>query len=323
MAGRAGFERLAPARRRNNRTRSRGVRADIVTDVSVVSWTRAERHLPSDEVDGAFDTARDRLLVFAFETRRMRVDPHAGSFSVKLVTRGRERYDIDGTAVTLDPGALLLVNAGERYASRVDDAPTAALSCFLPDAQARTLPKVVPLPFRPPPLVAGIARRLVATCGAATTSRDPAAIAGLVDELVAAAVPASLARFRPEALAHVVQRRTRRDLLARAARARDLIEDQHGVGITLARMADLACLSPFHLLRVFAAAFGVTPSVYARRCRLSRARRLLGRRMDVRSVARLTGYGSVSTLGRALRAHGVGGSSETGGSGSERSRTSV
>ena len=79
------------------------------------------------------------------------------------------------------------------------------------------------------------------------------------------------------------------------------------------------------MLRMFADAYGVTPAVYAQRCRLLYAQQLLVAGVHLAAAARRAGYTSAATLCRALRRsrQGAGAAKETGGSGSDRSWTSV
>ncbi|MGQ9368148.1 helix-turn-helix domain-containing protein [Azospirillum sp. ST 5-10] len=77
--------------------------------------------------------------------------------------------------------------------------------------------------------------------------------------------------------------------------------------VDLARIAGKAGLSPFHFLRLFARALGVTPHQYLVRCRLRRAARLL---LDddrpVTDVAYDVGFGDLSNFVRSFhRAAGV------------------
>lgn len=273
-----------------------------MSEVSITRWAREERRLTSAEVDGCFERERTRLQVFAFQTRRLRVEPHEGRFSIKAVISGREHYQIDGHAVALDPGALLLVNSGEQYSSCIENVQTSAVSCFLSEHVARQLPEVVPLPFMPTPFLAHLRQRLIDTL-VLGEGADAVSVAGVVHELTIAVVHESLQRFRPNVLPAVVRRATRRDLIARVSRARDYIDDHHGLGVTLDQLAEIACLSKYHLLRVFAEVFGRTPFVYAQDRRLRYARLLQARGASDGEAARMTGYASASTLGRALRKH--------------------
>jgi AraC-like DNA-binding protein len=70
--------------------------------------------------------------------------------------------------------------------------------------------------------------------------------------------------------------------------------------LTIARLARLAGLSPFHFIRAFRAAAGSTPHQYVRRRRLERARELLATTaLPITEVCDRTGFlslGSFSSL---------------------------
>ena len=71
---------------------------------------------------------------------------------------------------------------------------------------------------------------------------------------------------------------------------------------SLAELAREACLSEFHLLRVFKQAFGTTPARYLERCRMDKARTLLlGTELPIADVAASCGYSNLSAFGRAFR----------------------
>jgi AraC-like DNA-binding protein len=93
---------------------------------------------------------------------------------------------------------------------------------------------------------------------------------------------------------------TREELWRRANRARDYLHAHPARPISLSEVAAAACLSPFHLLRVFQAAFYQTPHQYLNNCRLARAKFLLEkRRIPVTAICLECGFsslGSFSTL---------------------------
>ena len=78
-----------------------------------------------------------------------------------------------------------------------------------------------------------------------------------------------------------------------------MIDDLHGLGIELGMLAEEACLSKFHFLRVFKEAFGVTPGQYARQTRIKRAAELERCGRSSVQAARLVGYGRPASLNRA------------------------
>jgi AraC family transcriptional regulator len=97
-----------------------------------------------------------------------------------------------------------------------------------------------------------------------------------------------------------VRASTRKELWRRVNRARDFLHAHLGARVTLSDVAVAACLSPFHLLRTFQAAFRQTPHQYLQQCRLERAKFLLEKTpIPVTAVCLDCGFaslGSFSTL---------------------------
>jgi AraC-like DNA-binding protein len=96
---------------------------------------------------------------------------------------------------------------------------------------------------------------------------------------------------------------TREELWKRVNRARDYLHANVRSRVSLANVASAACLSPFHLLRIFRAAFGQSPHDYLSRCRLERAKFLLEKtRIPVTSVCLESGFNSLGSFSSLFRA---------------------
>ncbi len=94
---------------------------------------------------------------------------------------------------------------------------------------------------------------------------------------------------------------TREELLRRLQRGRDFLHAQaSNNGVSLSKVAEVACLSPFHFLRSFKQAFGLTPHQFLTRCRVDRAKFLLARTAlpitDICYDAGFLSLGSFTTL---------------------------
>jgi AraC family transcriptional regulator len=166
---------------------------------------------------------------------------------------------------------------------------------------ADLIPQFPDLVFRPPVSIAGELAHLRGSYGAGDPSELAAEerLLGLVSHLVQSAQGhRRIAERLPAAKAS-----TRRLLAGRVERARQVIEDSQGEP-TLDDLARAAAISKFHLLRLFKAAFGCTPSAYVGRKRMSRARRLLrATPMTVAAIGEALGYESTSAFIRAFRRH--------------------
>jgi AraC-like DNA-binding protein len=71
--------------------------------------------------------------------------------------------------------------------------------------------------------------------------------------------------------------------------------------VSLTRLAEVAGLSSFYFIRVFRAAFGVTPHTYLTRLRLERARMLLRTAMPIAQAAVAAGFSDQSHLTRLFK----------------------
>ncbi|HJV61791.1 MAG TPA: AraC family transcriptional regulator [Albitalea sp.] len=100
--------------------------------------------------------------------------------------------------------------------------------------------------------------------------------------------------------------------LAPAARRRvlEFIESGLAQGVSLADLAQAACLSEYHFARMFKTSFGCSPHAWVMQRRVERARALLARgRLSLDEVARRCGYAHLSHMNAALRRAGLGSAS--------------
>ena len=90
---------------------------------------------------------------------------------------------------------------------------------------------------------------------------------------------------------------TREELWKRLNRARDYLHANLRAPIGLSDAAVAACLSPFHLLRAFQAAFGQSPHRYLTQCRLDRAKFLLEKtNIPVTAICFECGFASLGSF---------------------------
>jgi AraC-like DNA-binding protein len=84
--------------------------------------------------------------------------------------------------------------------------------------------------------------------------------------------------------------------------ARAFIDREYARPITVAQLARLTKRSPFHFIRAFRRAYGVTPGQQIRARRLARACELLTTTpTPVTEICRLVGYTSLGTFSRVFR----------------------
>ncbi len=243
-------------------------------------------------------------------------DTHAQSLSIKAAWGGPERYFLREREVAVDDDHWLVLNEGRAYGSCIKSSrPVASfavffrpgLQCEVAAALAQPLERVLEAPdtgvrdvrfaehLRPHGVEAS--RRLRAL-------RD-AVLAGernedwLEQQLLLLLAPLLAGQERSAAVS--VRRSGRAELERRLRRAADFIDSYHAAPITLADMAQVACLSRYHFVRHFRALHGLSPYAYLLRKRAAVARRLLARGdADRETVAQQCGFGSRFALARAL-----------------------
>jgi len=101
-----------------------------------------------------------------------------------------------------------------------------------------------------------------------------------------------------------VRASTREELWRRVSRARDYLQARLAAPISLSEVAAAACLSPFHLLRVFQSAFGQTPHQYLNHCRIERAKFLLEKTtIPVTAICLECGFTSLGSFSALFHKH--------------------
>jgi AraC-like DNA-binding protein len=92
----------------------------------------------------------------------------------------------------------------------------------------------------------------------------------------------------------------------RLERVRELIDTQSATDLTLERLAKVAGIGPFHLVRSFKRAYGMTPHAWQIQCRLVGARDLIDRGEPLAVAAASAGFCDQSHLtSRFRRAYGI------------------
>jgi AraC family transcriptional regulator len=233
----------------------------------------------------------------AFEERH-------GVFCIALVVSGAFEYRSETGAALMAPGAVMLGNAGECFqcGHRHSAGDRCVAFHYQPDYFERVFADAGVARRR---LSFGVPRiepsrafaRLVAVAssavlGAAGMAWDEMALTLAVRVLrTVEGMPAFDAKPVPAgALAHVV------DTLRR-------IDDMPDSALGLDRLAEYAGLSPYHFLRTFERATGVTPHQYVLRARLrGAAQRLADTRDKIVDVALDSGFTDLSNFNRAFRA---------------------
>jgi AraC family transcriptional regulator len=238
--------------------------------------------------------------------------------SLKCMFNGRALYRIDRGEFAVDDGGYLILNNRQPYSIEIAS-PTRVETFVLwfPDGWAEEVARGVTLPNE----------RLLAEPGGGKTDASfferytphDGTVSPRVRELRAAFksddiiddewleeklrdLLASMWR-RQNVVKHqrnelpAVRASTREELWRRVNRARDFLHAHLGSPAKLSEVAKASCLSPFHLLRTFQAAFHQTPHQYLNQCRLERAKFLLEKtRIPVTAICLDCGFTSLGSF---------------------------
>jgi AraC family transcriptional regulator len=100
----------------------------------------------------------------------------------------------------------------------------------------------------------------------------------------------------------MLKRQTQENYNDRLNRMLDYVYAHLEEDVSFDRLAEVACLSPYHWSRIYSAMRGETIAATVRRLRLQRAAdRLANTDCEIGAVAQRAGYGSTDTFGRAFK----------------------
>ena len=238
--------------------------------------------------------------------------------SLKCMFNGRALYKIERAEFSVDDGGYLILNTGQPYSIEIAS-PTRVETFVLwfPNGWAEEVAASLRLP----------AGRLLAEPASAVNNtsfferytRHDETVSPKVHELRAAFKGKEIiedewleeklrellgSMLRTQGLVKrdtdnlpAVRASTREELWRRVNRARDFLHAHLGSPIALSEIAAAACLSPFHLLRTFQAAFRQTPHQYLNQCRLERTKFLLEKtRIPVTAICLDCGFTSLGSF---------------------------
>lgn len=255
---------------------------------------------------------------------------HPQTLSIKLACGGRERYLLARREVVVDDDNYLVLNEGSRYGSVLEAAApprgarpapawtfavffrpgmqddvavergrTLAAALEAPEALAKSSGSAAPFSEHLRRHGDAVSRCLNALAHGVRGGESDEAwleerLLALLERMLAAEGPLHPPAGTPRAA-------QRGELKRRLREAADFIDAQHAQPLTLARMAEVACLSRYHFVREFGREYGLSPHAWLTRKRVRAAKRFIaaGAR-DAEWIAQRCGFGSRWSLSRAL-----------------------
>jgi AraC-like DNA-binding protein len=257
---------------------------------------REEAHFWRAPALGGLELLRATYRTFAFS-------PHSHeTFAIGVTEQGAQLYTSGRHRdVVMPAGSVAVVHPGEVHTSRAQDARGWSYRMLYPPAG----------------LIQEIAEGLTGRHEGEIRFREPviddALLASSILELHRSLETAGVLPLERESrlvssltrliAVHADGNRPAHRLAAeptRVKRVRELL-DECPAGVTLRALAEIAELSPYHLLRVFRAHLGLPPHAYLIQVRVRRARRLLCEGLPIIDVAHAVGFVDQSHLTRHFK----------------------
>ena len=238
--------------------------------------------------------------------------------SLKCMFNGRARYRFDRTETAVDDQGYLILNEGQPYTIEIaSPTPVESFIVWFPRGWAEEVRGT--LDATPERLLDNLPNDCGAVQFFSRYTRHDDSISpkaqvlrsalksrhlmsdGWLEEKIRELLAAMLANQNPlqRQIANLpaVRVATREELWRRINLARDYLHARLSGPVPLSEVAAAACLSPFHLLRVFRSAFGQTPHQYLNRCRIERAKFLLAQtRIPVTAICLECGFTSLGSF---------------------------
>jgi AraC-like DNA-binding protein len=246
------------------------------------------------------------------------VNDYRTTLSLKSVVRGAARYHTPQGHYLLTPDSFLILNDGQRYSLEFEGhgrIQTETLCPFFQSGfleQAAATADLDDIDQSAPAL--DFCERLYPKTGAVgrtladlhTGLRTPqASTPWLEDRIYALAQSLAVLRVQVRGEAESfpgLRPATRMELYRRLYRGRDFLLSCYDQPLTVAAVARLATLSPFHFQRMFKLAFGQTPMKFLQETRLTAARRLLAHTGDdVTAICFAVGFESLGSFSWLFR----------------------
>jgi AraC family transcriptional regulator len=262
----------------------------------------------------------DNVVLHA-RSRRHQVEGYAGPVSIKTVVAGQVDWIVGGRKLVVDQSSFLILAAGERYSMNIDAAEPVETCCvfFAPNfvegvARDATLPleQALDMPERPP--------RPLPYLSALHSDREHALVcrvhslaprceglltpSGFEEDfiLLAEALLQCYQQIREETRRiPAIRESTRQELFRRLLVGREFMHSHSSGAVSLAAVAQAACLSSFHFHRGFTRAFQQTPHGYLTELRLAQARKKIESGSLVLDACLEVGFTSPSAFSRLFR----------------------
>jgi AraC family transcriptional regulator len=253
-------------------------------------------------------------VILNTKTKHTYRDNIKGPFSIFTNLTGNSTVITGGKTMKLNEGYFCISNSGEEYTLAIEDQSTTETfnihfgDNFVSDAYralSQTHEQLLDAPQRQPHQLRLFNRiapiDLNARClmYQLKDAKDPAQEEETLFKLFAWLVREEQTIKQKSVALSVAKKSTREEIMARLLLATDYIYSYYQHDIALDELAQVACLSKFHFLRVFKAVFHKTPHQFINEVRTQRAQELLTTtKLEVHQIAKTCGFQTSSTFSR-------------------------
>jgi len=248
-----------------------------------------------------FPDFHDLQLMRAHYTTHVFPRHYHETYVIEVVRQGADEFFCDGKTYTATAGQIVLINPHEVHTGKsVGRRPLQYCSLYPTADMMRGIARQLPgFPDDLPMFARRVVEderiaRLLAGAYAVASNRVDAFTAQsiLVNTL------AELIHHHAEPHARTVRAYDDRDAVKRA---REYMLEHYDRNITLAELAKVAALSPYHLLRVFRKAVGFPPHEFLINVRVEKARQLIAKGHPLAFTAMATGFYDQSHLNKHFK----------------------
>lgn len=273
-----------------------GFQPKVVKAVSrYMGWEASERmHLSVAADVGGIEVIRASFY-------RRGVPPHIhDEYSISVVLRGGLAFDHRGSRLDAPPGAISCVNPGEvhngfacrgeewNFISLLVPAPLVRRTLALIDGNVGA-PDVASRVIVDPEM----RKRLLGLHTCLESCRE-----SLERQSECTLFLTEFFRRHSDARCPPDREGAEREAVRRA---REMLRERYAERLPLARLAERAGLSPYHFLRTFRAAIGMTPHLYLNQVRVIEAKRKLAKGMPPAEAALACGFFDQSHMARQFK----------------------
>jgi AraC family transcriptional regulator len=257
--------------------------------------------------------------------RALRADfvPHVHSLSIRAASGGTEHCHVGGRTVGVDDDTFLILNQGRMYSTSIRaEYPVESLAiCFRPGLAAAAYAAMSVSLAKALTDGAGLPERTIEFSeNLQAHDRLVSPVLRFIKAHVAQGLEDEgwyeeqlhfllerMRQLRDRTLLQIEQLQfirgaTRREIYRRIAVATDFIHTNYAQDLDLEALANVACLSKYHFLRLFTLVHGVTPYAFLQNKRTSVAARLLRTtQLTMSQVASCVGFARRCTVVRRIR----------------------